>query len=70
MSASCLQAVPLAETPGVRTAAQLPIHLADGREAASTIYSFHGLSDGKEHFACASATAIPMHRWCGCIPNA
>jgi len=51
MSASCLQAVPLAETPGVRTAAQLPIHLADGREAASTIYSFHGLSDGKEHFA-------------------
>jgi len=51
MPSSCLQAVPVAETPGVRTVAQLPIHLADGREAASTIYSFRGLSDGKEHFA-------------------
>ena len=46
----CLHAVPNAE-PTVRTTAQLPIHLADGREASSTIYSFCGLTDGKEHFA-------------------
>jgi GTP cyclohydrolase II len=50
MTSSCLQAVPPAE-PAIRSAAQLPIHLADGREASSIIYSFHGLSDGKEHFA-------------------
>jgi GTP cyclohydrolase II len=51
MSVSCLHAVPLEETPSVRTTAQLPMQLADGREAAATIYSFHGLSDGKEHVA-------------------
>jgi len=50
MASPCLHAVPKTE-PCVRTAAQLPIHLADGREASSTIYSFSGLSDGKEHFA-------------------
>ncbi|GLQ94403.1 GTP cyclohydrolase II [Dyella acidisoli] len=49
-SSPCLHAVPNTE-PSVRTAAQLPIHLADGREASSTIYSFCGLADGKEHFA-------------------
>jgi GTP cyclohydrolase II len=49
MASSCLQAVPITE-PCIRTSAQLPVHLADGREASSTIYSFRGLSDGKEHF--------------------
>jgi GTP cyclohydrolase II len=50
MTSSCLQAIPPVE-PSVRTTTKLPIHLADGREAASTIYSFRGLADGKEHFA-------------------
>lgn len=27
------------------------MHLRDGREVIGTMYSFHGLSDGKEHFA-------------------
>jgi GTP cyclohydrolase II len=65
MASSCLQAVPVADAPGIRTAAQLPIHLADGREAASTIYSFHGLADGKEHFALRfgdSAVDAPLVR--------
>lgn len=70
MPSSCLQAVPLADVPGVRTAAQLPIQLADGREAASTIYSFHGLSDGKEHVAlrfgegAADAPLVRVHSEC------
>ena len=51
MSPSCLHAVPAANEPSIRTAAMLPIHLADGREAQATIFSFHGLSDGKEHVA-------------------
>ena len=51
MSPSCLQAVPTSNEPSVRTAAQLPIHLADGREALATIFSFHHLADGKEHVA-------------------
>lgn len=51
MASTCLQAVPVADAPCIRTAAQLPVHLADGREAAATIYSFRGLADGKEHFA-------------------
>jgi GTP cyclohydrolase II len=69
MSSSCLQAVPTTE-PCIRTAAQLPIHLADGREAASTIYSFHGLSDGKEHIALrfgsqhADAPLVRLHSEC------
>ncbi|MBE1162389.1 GTP cyclohydrolase II [Dyella acidiphila] len=69
MASSCLQAVPSAE-PGVRTTAQLPIHLADGREAASTIYSFHGLSDGREHFALrfghgdSDAPLVRLHSEC------
>jgi GTP cyclohydrolase II len=69
MSSPCLQAVPPSK-PGVRTTAQLPIHLADGREALSTIYSFHGLSDGKEHFALrfgtpdADAPLVRLHSEC------
>lgn len=69
MTASCLQAVPLTE-PSVRTSAQLPVHLADGREASSVIYSFHGLSDGKEHFALrfghrdADAPLVRLHSEC------
>jgi GTP cyclohydrolase II len=69
MSSPCLQAVPPSQ-PGVRTTAQLPIHLADGREALSTIYSFHGLSDGKEHFALrfgtpdADAPLVRLHSEC------
>jgi GTP cyclohydrolase II len=69
MSSPCLQAVPPSQ-PGVRTTAQLPIHLADGREALSTIYSFHGLSDGKEHFALrfgtpdANAPLVRLHSEC------
>ncbi|GLQ98976.1 GTP cyclohydrolase II [Dyella mobilis] len=70
MTASCAQVVPLKDVPSVRTAAQLPIHLADGREAASTIYSFHGLSDGKEHVALrfgnadAEAPLVRLHSEC------
>lgn len=72
MSPSCLQAIPLPvpETPGIRTTAQLPIHLADGREAAGTIYSFRGLSDGKEHVALrfgthdADAPLVRVHSEC------
>ncbi|OWK25500.1 GTP cyclohydrolase [Rhizobium yanglingense] len=37
--------------PHIRTAAQLPIFIGNGDEALGTIYSFEGLSDGKEHFA-------------------
>lgn len=69
MASPCLHAVPNTQ-PGVRTAAQLPIHLADGREATSTIYSFCGLSDGKEHFALrfghsdAEAPLVRLHSEC------
>jgi GTP cyclohydrolase II len=42
---------PLKASPAVRTAAQLPVALSDGREALGTIYSFSGLSDAREHFA-------------------
>ncbi|AYB53718.1 GTP cyclohydrolase II [Ralstonia solanacearum] len=58
------------DAPRVRTAAQLPVHLADGREVSSTIYSFHGLSDGKEHFALrfghadAEAPLVRLHSEC------
>lgn len=70
MSPSCVHAVPLDKSPGVRTTAQLPIHLADGREAAGVMYSFHGLSDGKEHFALrlghstADAPLVRLHSEC------
>lgn len=37
--------------PRIRTVAQLPLVLADGREARAEIHSFDGLRDGKEHFA-------------------
>lgn len=37
--------------PRIRTAVQLPLLLADGREARAEIFSFDGLRDGKEHFA-------------------
>jgi GTP cyclohydrolase II len=40
-----------ASGPRVRTVAQLPLTLADGREAWGQIHSFDGLRDGKEHFA-------------------
>src|SRR6202012_3605080 len=50
MASSCLHAVPAAE-PGIRTTAQLPIQLADGREVAAAIHSFHGLVDRREHIA-------------------
>jgi GTP cyclohydrolase II len=69
MTSPCLQAVPPAE-PGVRTSAQLPVHLADGREASSVIYSFHGLSDSKEHFALrfgsqdSDAPLVRLHSEC------
>jgi GTP cyclohydrolase II len=51
MSSSCLHAVATPNEPSIRTTAKLPIQLADGREALATIYSFHGLADGKEHVA-------------------
>lgn len=69
MASSCLHAVSPTE-PGIRTTAQLPVHLADGREASSMIYSFHGLSDGKEHFALrfgnqdADAPLVRLHSEC------
>ncbi len=70
MVSSCAQIVRLAEAPRVRTSAPLPIHLPDGREASSTIYSFHGLADGKEHFALrlgnpgADAPLVRLHSEC------
>jgi GTP cyclohydrolase II len=70
MSPSCIQAVPLAPALGIRTAVQLPIELADGREATGTIYSFHGLSDPREHFALrlgepdADAPLVRLHSEC------
>ena len=70
MSSSCVHAVQLDKTPSVRTTAQLPLHLADGREAAGLMYSFHGLSDGKEHFALrlgagtADAPLVRLHSEC------
>lgn len=35
----------------VLTTAHLPLRLNDGTETSGTIYSFYGLSDGREHFA-------------------
>jgi GTP cyclohydrolase II len=70
MTSPCAQVIPLKDAPSVRTATQLPIQLADGREASSTIYSFHGLSDGKEHFALrfgsadAEAPLVRLHSEC------
>lgn len=70
MTSQCAQVIPLKDAPSVRTAAQLPIHLADGREASSTIYSFDGLSDSKEHFALqfgtpnAEAPLVRLHSEC------
>ena len=70
MTAPCAQVIPLRDAPSVRTAAQLPIHLADGREASSTIYSFHGLSDAKEHVALrfgnpdSAAPLVRLHSEC------
>ena len=37
--------------PRIRTVAQLPLLLADGREARAEIFSFDGLRDSQEHFA-------------------
>lgn len=45
------RAAPSASAPRLRTVAQLPLALADGREAQAEIHSFDGLRDGKEHFA-------------------
>ena len=69
MATPCLQAVAPAR-PCIRSTAQLPIHLADGREASSTIYSFGGLADDKEHFALrfgssdAEAPLVRLHSEC------
>lgn len=70
MPPSCLQAVAAANEPTIRTAAQLPIQLDDGREALATIVSFRGLSDGKEHVALrfgdggGDAPLVRMHSEC------
>jgi GTP cyclohydrolase II len=37
--------------PSIRTTVRVPLHLADGRSVPSEIISFHGLRDGREHFA-------------------
>jgi GTP cyclohydrolase II len=42
---------PSGGSPRVRTVAQLPIELRDGRTVLAEIASFDGLRDGKEHFA-------------------
>jgi GTP cyclohydrolase II len=39
------------QSVSVRTTVNLPIRLSDGHETDGTMYSFRGLSDGKEHFA-------------------
>lgn len=51
MSSSSLKLASVNGRPTVRSIAQLPVRLADGREASSEIHSFNGLSDGKEHVA-------------------
>jgi len=43
--------IPIKEGPRVRTSTQLPVRLANGEETLTTIHSFYGLSDGKEHVA-------------------
>src|SRR5215510_14488221 len=42
---------PLTLEPSIRTTAQLPVRLADGREVLSTIHSFRNITDGKDHVA-------------------
>jgi GTP cyclohydrolase II len=37
--------------PSIRTAVRVPLQLAGGRSVPSEIVSFHGLRDGREHFA-------------------
>src|ERR1700751_3611570 len=58
------------DLPRVRTSAQLPIILGNGREAHGTIYSFTPLSDRREHFALkfgqpdAAAPLVRLHSEC------
>lgn len=40
-----------AQPPSIRTTAQLPILLADGRESSALLHGFEGLTDNKEHIA-------------------
>lgn len=51
MNEHCARVVYPGNIPHIRTAAKLPIHLADGREVLGTIYSFSGHADNKEHVA-------------------
>jgi GTP cyclohydrolase II len=39
------------DRPSIRTTVRVPLHLASGRSVPSEIISFHGLRDGREHFA-------------------
>jgi len=47
--------------PSIRTTVQVPLQLANGRSVPSQIISFHGLRDGREHFAVrlGSPTGMP-----------
>jgi GTP cyclohydrolase II len=38
-------------TPGVRTAVTVPLRFADGYATTARVFTFTGLSDGKEHLA-------------------
>jgi GTP cyclohydrolase II len=48
----------------IRSEVQLPIRLSDGTEASALVYSFRGLSDGKEHIALkfGEPPAVPLVR--------
>ena len=70
MKSTHAQVIPLRNVVSIRSIANLPIYLADGREAAGTIYSFDGLADGKEHLVLKLGTPAPdaplvrMHSEC------
>ncbi|URX61772.1 GTP cyclohydrolase II [Luteibacter anthropi] len=70
MTAPSLKPLSSALQPHIRSVARLPVRLADGREASSTIHSFNRLADGKEHVALrfgdhdADAPLVRVHSEC------
>jgi GTP cyclohydrolase II len=42
---------PARDVPSIRTTVRVPLLLTNGRSVPSEIISFHGLRDGREHFA-------------------
>ena len=58
------------DEPSIRTTVQVPLQLAGGRTVPSQIISFHGLRDGREHFAvrlgdpAGDAPLVRLHSEC------